>query len=413
MLEDLYLTARGWDRVRRSWLKGYVGGYFDRLASQGFKKSTLSIYANRLLSFSEFLDRRGVCDVAELPRWVLPFIGQLDVGESRAMNWRSTLNGFLGHLVQEKVLPVPQPLPPAFPHAELVGEYIQFLRQHRGNCREGVQYIRRACEALLRHLAIEGISELSTVGPEVIHRFITDQGKRFARKTLASACSAIRGFLSHLDRRGLLSTDLAAAVVFPRIYKHESCPRFLSREEIEAILAAVDQQTSQGRRDYAMVLLLAVYGLRGIEVIHLRLEDIDWRNQRLHIRGRKAGNNSTYPLTVPVGEAILAYLREGRPRSSHRQVFLAIAAPFPALAYSGALARVVRKHMAIAQVQVARPGTHTFRYSCAQRLFDQGASLKLIGDYLGHRDLSTTERYTKIAIEQLRDVALGDGEDLL
>lgn len=409
----VYLTPRGTNRMHRSWLEGYIGGYFDKLSEMRYKRNTLTLYANRLLSFGEFLERQGVHQIAALPCYVHPFVEQLHVSAARAGNWRSTLDCFIYHLIQEEVIPAPGPPPPPCQHASLVEEYVQFLRQHRGLCREGVRYIQRSCKALLIYLTTQGVSDLHTLEPVVIHRFITDQGNRYARKTLQSTCSAIRGFLSYLYRHDVLSVDLSHLVVSPRVYKHEQCPRYLTREQIEAVLTAINRQNPKGRRDYAMVSLLVAYGLRGIEVVRLRLDDIDWRNQRLHIRRRKAGNNTTYPLAVSAGEALLAYLKDGRPASAHREVFLATMAPFAPLIYSSALARVVRKYMAIAGVQIDRPGTHTFRYSCAQRLLDERMPLKLIGDYLGHLDLSTTQRYTKIAIESLRDVAMGDGEDLL
>jgi integrase len=160
-------------------------------------------------------------------------------------------------------------------------------------------------------------------------------------------------------------------------------------------------------------LLLATYGLRGIEVVRLRLDDIDWRNELFHVRNRKAGNSSTYPLSASVGTAILAYLREVRRAGGvHREVFLTLHAPYAPLA-AGSLRTQVKHYLKRAGIRVARPGTHSFRYSCAQRLFEQGMPLKSIGDFLGHRDPNSTERYTKIALEQLREVATGDGEELL
>jgi site-specific recombinase XerD len=143
------------------------------------------------------------------------------------------------------------------------------------------------------------------------------------------------------------------------------------------------------------------------------LEDIDWRNKQLHIRGRKAGNNTTYPLATSVGDAIIEYLQNGRPPSSHREVFLSVIAPFRPLLSGFALGSHITKYLQQVGIAIHRPGTHLFRYSCAQRLFEEGMSLKLIGDYLGHADLNSTQRYTKIAFDQLREVALGDAEDLL
>ena len=129
----------------------------------------------------------------------------------------------------------------------------------------------------------------------------------------------------------------------PRVYQHDQCPRFLTRPQIDAVLAVIDRTTPVGRRDYAMMLLLTVYGLRGVEVAHLRLDDIDWRNKQLHIRGRKSGNSTTYPLATSVDDAIVDYLRNGRPASSHREVFLSVIAPFRPLASGCGLGQSYRE----------------------------------------------------------------------
>jgi len=143
------------------------------------------------------------------------------------------------------------------------------------------------------------------------------------------------------------------------------------------------------------------------------LEDLNWRKQTLHIIRRKAGNETTYPLSVPVGEAILNYLRDGRPSCTFREVFLTSSPPFFPFHNSSVISDRARWCLVRAGIKVNHPGSHTFRYSCAQRLFEEGASLKMIGDYLGHRDPDSTQHYTKMALDQLREVALSDGEDLL
>ena len=181
---------------------------------------------------------------------------------------------------------------------------------------------------------------------------------------------------------------------------------------MQAILSQIDRTTSAGLRDHAMILLLITYGLRGIEVIRLRLEDIDWRKNLLRIGARKAGNNTVYPLAPSVAKAIIQYLKNARPHSDDRHIFLAVKAPYRPLAYTWALGDKIRQYMRKADIKISRPGAHTFRYSCAQALLKQGTPLKVISDYLGHTEPGTTQQYIKIAIEDLRAVALGDGEEV-
>ena len=166
-------------------------------------------------------------------------------------------------------------------------------------------------QALIDSVATEGVSSLQGLRADLIHRFITQQGQRYCRGTLRQRCSILRNFLSFLFRRAVLPVDLASAVVAPRVYRHENCPRFLTRSELDAVLAAINRHTPVGKRDYAMFLFWRLMACAGIEVVRLRLDDIHWREQLLQVRGRKAGNSTTYPLSVAVGEALLAYLQIG------------------------------------------------------------------------------------------------------
>jgi site-specific recombinase XerD len=143
------------------------------------------------------------------------------------------------------------------------------------------------------------------------------------------------------------------------------------------------------------------------------LEDIDWRSQKIYIRGRKAGNHSVYPLTPSVANAIVTYLKESRhPNSKHRKLFLNHVAPFRPIT-TVVVRQVVQKYLRLTGLDPEGRGAHVLRHSCAQRLLEEEFSIKVIGDYLGHRSLDTTQRYIKIDIKHLREVALNDGEDLL
>lgn len=397
---------------RRSWLREVIDSYLAPFAARNYTRGTLEYNARLLLAFSDFVARQGVNDIARLPEWIDPFVATMSKVQIYRRKRRSKLLRFIAFLRQQKLIP-PAPVPEPSLGAELVEDYLRSLRELRGLCVASVEIFRRFCQTLMGYLATEGIDDLRTVNADIIHRFVTCEGKRYCRYTLRQRCSMLRRLLSYLHRRGILKHDLAAGVAAPCVYKHEQCPRFLTRSEIEAVLATVDRQTPVGKRDYALLLLLATYGLRGIEVVRLRLDDIDWRNELFHVRNRKAGNSSTYPLSASVGTAILAYLREVRRAGGvHREVFLTLHAPYAPLA-AGSLRTQVKHYLKRAGIRVARPGTHSFRYSCAQRLFEQGMPLKSIGDFLGHRDPNSTERYTKIALEQLREVATGDGEELL
>lgn len=295
----------------------------------------------------------------------------------------------------------------------VVQQYCEFLRQHRGLCRGSVRNHERICETLLQFLRERGHWGLASLEPAQILEFQISVSGRWSRTTLNCKCSELRGFCGFLYRRGVTQRNLSLCVLSPRVYKHEGCPRFLTIAEIDAVLAVIDRDTAVGRRNYAMLLLLATYGLRAGEIVRLHLEAIDWRKEQLHIVSRKAGNSTVYPLDVNVGRAILSYLEQGRPSCEHREVFLSSLEPHGPFSTGAIVSTQARTYIAKAGLRVERSGSHVFRYSCAQRLFERGLPLKTIGDFLGHGDLESTRRYTKIAFSQLREVALGDGEDVL
>jgi site-specific recombinase XerD len=219
-------------------------------------------------------------------------------------------------------------------------------------------------------------------------------------------------FLTYLFRQRVIDRDLGALIDRPRAYRLSDIPRSICTEDVERTLSLVDRRSIVGKRDYAMLLLLVAYGLRAREVAALTLDDLDWHGAVLHVRGRKAGHAATYPLAAEVGDALVDYLQHSRPQTAGRSLFFRAVAPRGAMTYQIVSDRA-QHYLQKAGVDVARPGSHTFRHSCAQRLVDAGFSLKVIGDFLGHRCISSTRIYSKVALDGLREVALGDGEAIL
>ncbi len=222
----------------------------------------------------------------------------------------------------------------------------------------------------------------------------------------------LRVFLRYAHREGLLQSDLSKTVEWPQAYRLSTIPRSISWADVGKVLEAVDRRTPSGKRDYAILLLLVTYGLRGREVAALTLDDIDWRRERLAIPERKAGHSSAFPLSASVGEALADYLRHGRPQTTDRHVFFRAQAPFRPIGSAAVSARATH-YLLKAGIDIVRPGSHTLRHTCVQRLVDANSALKVIGDFVGHRSAASTEIYAKVAVESLREVARGDGEEAL
>ena len=248
--------------------------------------------------------------------------------------------------------------------------------------------------------------------PTAVSAFITESGATIDKRSVQSLCSILKVFFRYLYRVGLMTRDLGKAIESPRRYSFSNLPRSITWSEVEQMLQKVDRRSAVGKRDYAILLLLVTYGLRAREIGALTLDDIDWKRDHLHIRGRKAGHSTAYPLAPPVGEALLDYLKQGRPATTERAVFFRAYAPYTPLSRVAVSLRA-KWYLQKAGINVPRPGSHTLRHTCVQRLVDSGFSLKTIGDFVGHRTPDATKIYAKVNVEALREVALGDGEEVL
>ena len=254
-------------------------------------------------------------------------------------------------------------------------------------------------QAYLQRIGVRSVQELS---PVILSSHIVERAASgLARSTVREDAGVLRVFLRYLHREGVLATDLSDAVGWPQVYRMSTIPRSISWDEVNQVLAGVDRRTPAGRRDYAILLLLVTYGLRAREVAALTLDDIDWKHDRLAVPERKANHSTAFPLSPVVGEAILDYLRNGRPETTDRHVFFRAVAPHRPIGPAAVSSRA-RHYLLQAGVQVPRPGSHTLRHSAVQRLVDANLDLKTIGDFIGHRSPRSTEVYAKVDVEALR-----------
>jgi site-specific recombinase XerD len=179
---------------------------------------------------------------------------------------------------------------------------LRYLTEEKGLRPHSIHHYQSYLRQFATYLERIGIDDLAKLSPTILSGFIAEYAPpRVAWETVRNACGTLRVFLRYLHREGVTAKDLSSLVEFPQSYRHAGLPRSISWEQVEQVLASIDRRSACGKRDYAMLLLLATYGLRGAEVAGLTLDDIDWRNERLKIRERKAGNSTTYPLSAVVG----------------------------------------------------------------------------------------------------------------
>ena len=236
-------------------------------------------------------------------------------------------------------------------------------------------------------------------------RFVEHQARRLHPKRSKLLTSALRSFLRFARYRGKVKLDLGAAVPVVPHWTMTTVPRAIPADQVRQLLNSIDRTTALGRRDYAVLLVLARLGLRASEVAFLELDDINWRGGQLRIGG-KAGQPGDLPLPADVGNAIAAYLSNGRPPSTSRRVFLRARAPIRGFRGASGVGSIVRHRLQRAGIDAPTYGAHQFRHGLACELLRQGASLGEIGEILGHRSPETTRIYAKVDLEALRSLAL-------
>jgi site-specific recombinase XerD len=253
---------------------------------------------------------------------------------------------------------------------------------------------------------------LERLTPDHVDTYLKHLGQTWSRVSLSSTAHALRAWFRYCENMGRTPAGLAGSILAPRIYRHEGLPVGPTWEQVKSIIPDSSEGKPFQLRDRAILLLLAVYGLRSGEVRFLRLDNIDWKKDRFTVARSKSGRRDVLPLEPHTGNAIALYLRQGRPKCDSRHVFVTLRAPFRSLS-AGALHHLVSHRLLPVVGAVKGHGPHALRHACACRLVNAGLSLKEIGDHLGHRSPDSTRIYAKVDLSSLRLVAMEDLGGLL
>jgi len=421
MLERYYVRPDTIDRIQSSWISGAVEQYVTWLAEQKYSDRSISRRIPLLIGFGEFARARGAEKLEDLPFHVEAFITACTEREHKKRSpkqLRDFHKSVRGPVQQMLHLVVPgfagngRHRKPENPFQQWAPSFFAYLREEKGLRETSISHYTHYLRQFASYLQTIQLDDLKALSPPVLSGFVIEFSQRVRWASLRNACGVLHVFLRYLYREKALDRDLSNAVESPQTYRLSNIPRSITWEEVRRMLEAVDRRSPRGKRDYAILLLLVTYGLRAREVAALTLDDIDWRNERFRIPERKAGHSTMYPLSSIVGEAILEYLKLGRPQTTDRHIFFRTLAPQCPMTYHAVSASAAH-YLHKAGIVVSRAGSHTLRHTCVQRLVDADFSFKLIGDYVGHRAPSSTQIYGKVAIEALREVACGDGEEVL
>lgn len=388
------------------------------LHQQGYRAQTTHRYRTVCRQFLEYLQERNIAleqvEPATLEAYLQAQCQRYEQRHGRAPHPAHHLfNRGITLLLRLVHGHWPPPMLPTSPQAcfqqQVCEGYAQWLARCRGLVPRTIASRQARAQKLLAWLGARGTSaHLRDLSVADLDAYFVAQAPALRRSTRADLTGSLRDFLRYLYAHGLITYDLAPTVLSPTLYAFERLPAALTPEQVQAVLDHARQdRTPIGVRNYAILLLLATYGLRAGEVVRLRLEDIDWRNECLYVRQSKTGRTTVLPLIASVGEAILDYLREGRPTTEVREVFLRALAPIQPFRQGSSLYSIVARRLAKAGIEPAgKRGPHTFRHARAISLLRASVPMKAIGDLLGHTVPAATAIYLKLATDDLRDVCL-------
>jgi site-specific recombinase XerD len=303
---------------------------------------------------------------------------------------------FLGRLCESVRDPIPFP--------GLIEDFTSYMENERGLSPRTIETRCTQIAQFLRWYGALGrqISEIQVID---VDRFLAGCSSRgLSRVSIAHVASILRAFFKHAGGRGWCHPSITGAIEGPRIFAQENLPSGPAWDDVKQLLVKSNTSRSSDIRSRAVIMLFVIYGLRATEVSELLLEDIDWDHDQILIRRSKQRRFQRYPLMPVVGNAIIRYLKEVRPQSARREVFLTFRPPHRPLSRSS-LFGLTRARMAEAGIQSPHQGPHSLRHACATHLVSEGFSLKEISDHLGHRSLSATQIYAKVDLRGLREVA--------
>ena len=383
----------------------HLNTYTNLVQGQGYAIASIQSQVYLIKRFLAWLRSHAEIPLDEVG--IQRFLHSLRNAHPTRAGTAAALQRFLQMLREQRVVP-PKKEPPLSEQQRLIKDYEHYLLEERGLAPATVTYNVRFADQFVSalHAKFEKLHlNFSQLRAEDVTDFVWRQSHKLSSGRVQLLCTGLRFFLRFLLHQGKIRTDLAVCVPTVARWSFSTLPKFLPASTVETVLARNQRRNPIGRRDYAILLLLARLGLRACEVVTLNLEDIDWENARITIRA-KGGRWNQLPLPSDVGDALASYLRHGRPRCSCRRVFLRNRPPLAGFTNSAAISAVVKHALRRAGVKSARKGAHLFRHSLATSMIRQGASLDEIAELLRHRSPNTTTIYAKVDLPALRPLAL-------
>lgn len=404
MVERYFASPKALRKFEFGPFGSLAGSFAKRLEQEGYSWGSVRIKLRQVRSFNDWVRVRhlGVDELVDgsaVEGWLraLRRPGRCCRGE------RQTLRQLVALIRDENpdaVVAKSKPAPG--PHEQLLGEFMAFLLEERGiTALTASRYVGYARRLLTSRRNDEGSASHEVVLSDIVALLLDVE--RSTPGQVSFIATALRGFVRFLQTSGHLGRDITEGLPPVMRWRLARLPARLSHHEVDQLLEAQDRETDLGKRNYALLLLLARLGLRASEVARLTLDDVDWQAGTLLVRG-KSKRSDRLPLPSDVGEALVDYLQSVRTSSRLRHIFLTLNAPRDSISRRG-VSNIVRRALKAAGLR-DQGGAHLLRHSLASELLHQGASLAEVGQVLRHQNTATTEIYAKVRTETLRELAL-------
>jgi site-specific recombinase XerD len=405
VINQLFTFSKTIERLRQGPLSEHLDAYAAGVAEQGYTHHSIRQQIVVIADFSRWLKRKQI-DVQTLNGEVVDRFLRLRRRPQRVRRGApKALQRLLVMLRQTGVVKPDKPPVADNARSRITSAFRRYLLQECGRSPATLLNYVPVIEEFLSERFHNRTPNLAMLRAADVTGFVMRHARQLSPVRAKLMATALRSFFRYLRHREAIATDLAGCVPTVPNWSLSTLPRFLPAATVERILERCDRKTSVGRRNHAILLLLARLGVRAGEVVGLSLDDIDWSTAQITIRG-KGGKSAQLPLAADVGAALAAYLRHDRPRSATRSVFLRHRAPVVGFGNSSTISSLVRRALKHAGVESAHTGAHVLRHSLATSLLRQGGSLDEIGELLRHQSPNTTAIYAKVDVTALHTLAL-------
>jgi len=406
----------------RSKLDSLVIEARDHLESLGYQPGTMDNYQyvwDEFLRFAQTQPDANTFSIDLVDRF-LKSCGISEGSEETALTFRQRhkkivmrgLTEFSLHGCIQRRLRVAEKVGLPAEMAYALSGYEQFCQDHLRSPTETRRTRKRDIVRFFHYLDSHGVTAVKEIQPVMISGFVTSLAQ-LKPATLAGVASSLRSLLRYLCMQGIIGADLLDHVPRVPVRRDERIPSVWRQKDVDTLLSTVERSSPCGKRDYAILLLAARLGMRAGDIRSLCLDHLLWNQERIEFNQTKGGEPLSLPLTEEIGDALIDYLRHGRPPSQHREVFLRVNAPIEPFGNNNNLHYIItkyRRRAGITLAQRSRRGLHSLRHTTASRLLEQGTPLETISAIMGHLSVETTRIYTKVDVEALRSAAFDPEE---